>query len=58
MQPGTTLDFNYEYKVKYCLNTSIRKMQLPLKFDTLKTKNNELYVLLRKSNNDQIMKID
>ena len=58
-----TLDFNYEYKVKYCLNTSIRKMQLPLKFDTLKTKNNELYVLLslimlRKSNNDQIMKID
>ena len=28
MQPGTrTLDFNYEYKVKYCLNTSIRKMQ-------------------------------
>ena len=41
-----TLDFNYEYKVKYCLNTSIRKMQLPLKFDTLKTKNNELYVLL------------
>ena len=58
-----TLDFNYEYKVKYCLNISIRKMQLPLKFDTLKTKNNELYVLLslimlRKSNNDQIMKID
>jgi Primase X len=58
-----TLDFNYEHKVKYCLNTSIRKMQLPWKFDTLKTKNNELYVLLslimlRKSNNDQIMKID
>jgi len=37
------LDYNYEYRMKYSLNTSIRKMQLPLRFDTLKTKNRRLY---------------
>lgn len=37
------LDYNYEYRVKYSLNTSIRRMQLPLRFDTLKTKNRKLY---------------
>jgi hypothetical protein len=37
------LDYNYDYRVKYSLNTSIRKMQLPLRFDTLETKNRRLY---------------
>ncbi len=41
-----TLDFNYDYRVKYSLNTAIRKMQLPMKLSTLKTKNKQLYDLL------------
>jgi hypothetical protein len=36
-----------DYKVKYSLTTSIRKMQLPMRFITLKTKNRHLYDLLR-----------
>ncbi len=38
-----SLDPNFDYKVKYSLNTSIRKLQLPIKFSTLKEKNKELY---------------
>ena len=37
------LDPNFDYKVKYSLKTSIRKLQLPIKFSTLKEKNEELY---------------
>jgi hypothetical protein len=37
------LDPNFDYKVKYSLNTSIRKLQLPIKFSTLKERNKELY---------------
>jgi hypothetical protein len=40
------LDTNFDYKIKYSLNTAIRKRQLPMKFDTLKTKNIELYTLV------------
>ena len=47
----------YDYLVKYSLNASIRKMQLPVRFTTLKTKNRPLYDLLRlemeKSNSKQ-----
>jgi Primase X len=38
-----TLDSNYDYRIKYSLNTAIRKMQLPIKFSTLEMKNKELY---------------
>jgi Primase X len=41
------LDTNFDYKIKYSLNAAIRKRQLPMKFETLKTKNIELYTLLR-----------
>ena len=37
------LDGNFDYKIKYSLNTAIRKRQLPMKFSTLKMKNEELY---------------
>lgn len=38
-----TLDYNYDYRIKYSVNTAIRKMQLPIKFSTLEMKNKELY---------------
>lgn len=37
------LDPDFDYKVKYSLKTSIRKLQLPIKFSTLMEKNKELY---------------
>lgn len=41
------LDGSFDYIIKYSLNTSIRKRQLPMKFSTLEIKNKELYDLLR-----------
>ena len=41
-----SLDPNFDYKVKYCLNSVIRKLQLPIRFSTLERKNIELYKLL------------
>jgi len=53
------LDTNFDYKIKYSLNTAIRKRQLPMKFDTLKTKNIELYTLvLDKMQNSKIITPD
>ena len=43
-----SLDPNFSYKVKYSLNASIRKQQLPLKLTTLESKNKELYEMLVK----------
>lgn len=40
------LDSNFDYRVKYCLNSAIRKLQLPIRFSTLERKNKELYNLL------------
>ena len=40
------LDSNFDYKVKYCLNSAIRKLQLPIRFSTLEKKNKELHNLL------------
>lgn len=40
------LNFNSDYRVKYSLNAAIRKIQLPIKFDTLKSKNKQLYDVL------------
>ncbi len=37
------LDPNFDYKVKYSLNASIRKSLLPIKFSTLEKNNKELY---------------
>jgi non-catalytic primase subunit PriX-like protein len=41
-----SLDPNFDYKVKYCLNSAIRKLQLPIRFSTLERKNKELHKLL------------
>ena len=41
-----SLDPNFDYRVKYCLNSAIRKLQLPIRFSTLERKNKELYYLL------------
>jgi Primase X len=40
------LDANFEYRIKYSLNEAITKHRLPIKFDTLKDKNQELHNLL------------
>ena len=40
------LDSNFDYKIKYSLNAALRKRQLPMKFDTLLNKNQELHNLL------------
>jgi hypothetical protein len=37
------LDANFDYRVKYCLNSAIKKLQLPIKFSTLEKKNKELH---------------
>ena len=37
------LDSDYGYTIKYSLNTAVRKQRLPMKFDTLKTKNPDLH---------------
>jgi hypothetical protein len=41
-----SLDPNFDYRVKYCLNSAIRKLQLPIRFSTLERKNKELHKLL------------
>jgi len=41
-----TLDPNFSYKVKYSVNTAMRKQQLPMKLSTLENKNRDLYNLL------------
>jgi hypothetical protein len=41
-----TLDPNFDYKVKYSLNSAIRKLQLPIKFSTLERMNKELHNIL------------
>ena len=40
------LDSNFDYRVKYSLKTSIKKLQLPMKFITLEKKNKKLHKLL------------
>jgi hypothetical protein len=40
------LDPNFEYRVKYSLNSAVRKLQLPIRFSTLEMKNKELHNLL------------
>jgi len=40
------LDSNFDYKIKYSLNTSLTKFQLPMKFTTLERKNRKLHSLL------------
>ena len=37
------LNDNFEYRIKYSLKTAIKKQRLPMKFDTLKTKNPDLH---------------
>jgi len=41
------LDENFDYRIKYSLNTALRKRQLPIKFSTLEAKNRELHNLLK-----------
>jgi hypothetical protein len=40
------LDDDFEYTLKYSLSTAARKQRLPMKFDTLKTKNSDLHAKL------------
>ena len=40
------LDADFNYKIKYSINYSIRKQQLPMKLSTLENKNKELHKLL------------
>ena len=40
------LDPNFSYKIKYSVDTAMRKQQLPMKLNTLQNKNRELYRLL------------
>ena len=40
------LNDNFDYRIKYSLYTAIRKQRLPMKFDTLKTKNPVLHANL------------
>jgi hypothetical protein len=41
-----TLDTDFSFRIKYCLNTAVRKNQLPIKLSTLEMKNKELHNLL------------
>jgi Primase X len=41
-----TLSPNFSYRIRYSLNTAIRKQQLPIKLSTLEKKNKELHTLL------------
>ncbi len=41
------LDFNSKYLVKYALNTAIHKMIPPMRLETLKDRNRELFDILR-----------
>ena len=40
------LGSNFDSTIKYSLNTAIRKQQLPMKFETLSSKNSDLHQLL------------
>jgi len=40
------LDGNFDYTIKYSLNTAVRKQRLPMKFETLKTKKFNLHAKL------------
>ena len=40
------LDDDFDYRIKYALNTAVRKQRLPMKFDTLKTRNPDLQAKL------------
>lgn len=40
------LDPNFDYRVKCSLNPAVRKSQLPIRFSTLESRNNELHNLL------------
>ena len=40
------LDTNFDYTIKYSLNTAIRKQRLPMKFDTLSSRSRELHDIL------------
>lgn len=46
------LDPNFDYRVKYCLNSAIKKLQLPIRFSTLERKNTELHKLLSEKMHD------
>jgi hypothetical protein len=37
------LEPNFDDRVKYCLNSAIKKLQLPIRFSTLEKKNTELH---------------
>jgi len=41
-----TLSPNFSYRIRYSLNTAMRKQQLPIKLSTLEKKNKELHTLL------------
>jgi hypothetical protein len=41
-----SLDPNFDYRVKYCLNSAVRKLQLPIRFSTLEKKNKDLHNLI------------
>ena len=45
---------NFEYRLKYSLNSAVRKLQLPIRFSTLKIKNKELHNLLSAKIQDAI----
>ncbi len=40
------LDDDFDYRIKYSLNTAMRKHRLPMKFDTLKARNSDLHAKL------------
>jgi len=41
-----SLDPNFDYRIKYSLNSAIRKLQLPIRFSTLERKNKGLHRIL------------
>lgn len=41
-----SLDPNFDYRIKYSLNSAIRKLQLPIRFSTLERKNKRLHKIL------------
>jgi hypothetical protein len=43
---STELNDNFDNRIKYSLNTAVRKQRLPMKFDTLRTKNSDLHAKL------------
>jgi len=44
--PSTKLNDNFDYRIKYSLNTAISKQRLPMKLDTLKSKDPVLHAKL------------